>query len=163
MSDGLDRFILAQDSPQFGFAPALRELETGGKRGHWIWYVFPQLAGLGSSWNSEYYGITGAREAIEYLRHPVLRGRLVGITRVVTERLREGAQLKYLMGSDVDTRKIVSSMTLFRAIADSAVGDDPDAHEIREFVSLADEVLACGAAQGYPPCAYTRDFLERLH
>lgn len=161
MSGGLERFIRAQDSPHFGFATALRELETDGKRGHWIWYVFPQLVGLGSSWNSEYYGIAGIPEAIAYLRQPVLRRRLLQITRVLANRLREGSKLTDLMGSDIDTRKIVSSMTLFRTIAEKASGGDPDAQEINEIAALADEVLTYGAAHGYPPCAHTIEVLEQ--
>ena len=160
MSGELDRFIRAQDSPHFGFKSALRELKTQGKRGHWIWYMFPQLVGLGSSWNAEYYGLAGAQEAIAYLRHPVLRNRLLEITRVVANRLREGVQLTDLMGSDVDTLKIISSVTLFRTIIERVHDGDLDAQQLKEFAALADEVLTHGAAQGYPPCSYTTDCLE---
>ena len=156
----LDRFMRAQDSPRFGFRAALRELETEGKRGHWIWYVFPQLAGLGQSWHSEFYGLAGAQEASAYLHHPVLRSRLLEITRVVANRLRQGAQLTHLMGSDVDAQKLISSLTLFRTIARRIHGDDLDAGQLKELAALADDVLAHGAAQGYPPCSYTIDFLE---
>jgi uncharacterized protein (DUF1810 family) len=161
VSEGLERFIRAQDSPHSGFAAARQELETDRKREHWIWYVFPQLVGLGSSWNAEYYGIAGAPEAISYLREPLLRRRLLEITRVVANRLRQGCKLAYLMGSEIDTRKIVSSLTLFRTIAEKVSNGDPDAEELREIAALADEVLTTGAAQGYPPCAYTLEVLER--
>jgi uncharacterized protein (DUF1810 family) len=161
VSDGLERFIGAQDSPHSGFAAALQELETDRKRQHWIWYVFPQLAGLGSSWNAEYYGIAGVPEAIAYLREPRLRRRLLEITRVVANRLRQGCKLAYLMGSDIDTTKIVSSMTLFRTIAGKVADGDPDVEEFREIAALADQVLTTGAAEGYPPCAYTIEVLER--
>ena len=86
VSDDLDRFIRAQDSPQSGLAAALDELRGDGKRTHWIWYVFPQLRGLGNSWNSEFYGIDGVEEAVAYLTHPVLRRRLLQATGIVAER-----------------------------------------------------------------------------
>jgi len=161
MSGELDRFIRAQDSSHFGFGAALRELETEGKRGHWIWYVFPQLVGLGSSWNSEFYGLSGTEEAIAYLRHPVLRSRLLEITRVVANRLRQEVRLTYLMGSDIDTRKLISSMTLFRTIAERVPDGEPYVQQLQELAALAEEVLARGAAQGYPPCSYTVEFLDR--
>jgi hypothetical protein len=63
------------------------------------------------------------------------------------------------LDSDVDTRKIISSLTLFRTIAERAHEADTDGQQLEEFVALADEVLARGAAQGYPPCSYTIDVL----
>jgi uncharacterized protein (DUF1810 family) len=76
MSD-LARFREAQDAPHAGFTVALRELQAGRKTGHWIWYVFPQLAGLGRSSTAVYYGLAGAAEAADYLRDRVLGERLV--------------------------------------------------------------------------------------
>jgi uncharacterized protein (DUF1810 family) len=68
----LDRFREVQDAPHVGFAVALRELKAGRKKSHWIWYVFPQLAGLGQSSTAVYYGLAGAEEAAAYLRDRVL-------------------------------------------------------------------------------------------
>ena len=62
---GLDRFIDAQDRPHGGYADALAEIRSGAKTGHWIWYVFPQLYGLGTSSQSRAYGVRGVAEAIE--------------------------------------------------------------------------------------------------
>ena len=65
MTSTLDRFRAAQDAPHSGFETALEEMRTGRKRGHWIWYVFPQLSGLGGSSFSQTYAINGVAEAVE--------------------------------------------------------------------------------------------------
>lgn len=69
----LNRFVEAQAG---SYGAALAELHSGRKTGHWIWYVFPQLRGLGRSATSEVYGLSGIAEAVAYLRHPVLGPRL---------------------------------------------------------------------------------------
>ena len=68
----LDRFVKAQEMT---YAAALAELRAGGKRGHWIWWVFPQMHGLGTSEYSLFYGIADEAEALAYLSHPVLGAR----------------------------------------------------------------------------------------
>ena len=73
----LERFKLAQDERHSGFDAALSELRAGRKTGHWIWYVFPQLAGLGSSPMAVQYGVEGTAEAVAYLNDPLLRDRLI--------------------------------------------------------------------------------------
>ena len=73
MNFELERFLIAQEH---GYFQALTELCSGKKTSHWIWYIFPQLKGLGHSYNSNYYGIEGKEEAVEYLNHPVLGVRL---------------------------------------------------------------------------------------
>ena len=82
------RFVHAQDSGGIydgtgTYAQALQEVKAGHKRGHWIWYVFPQMKGLGKSEISEFYGINGREEAKAYIEHPVLRERLVEICEAV--------------------------------------------------------------------------------
>jgi uncharacterized protein (DUF1810 family) len=161
VSDDLDRFIRAQDSPQSGLAAALDELRGDGKRTHWIWYVFPQLRGLGNSWNSEFYGIDGVEEAVAYLTHPVLRRRLLQATGIVAEQLGGGVSLRHLFGGDTDARKLVSSLTLFRGVAERASLPDRDVVELRELSRLANEVLTRASEQGYSPCRLTIDVLER--
>lgn len=79
---GLDRFIEAQDKWNT-YQTALEEVKAGKKRTHWIWFIFPQMEGLGTSEKSRYYGIRGRDEAIEYINHPILRDRLVEITEAV--------------------------------------------------------------------------------
>ena len=76
----LERFKTAQESPGSGFDTALAEIRAGRKRSHWIWYIFPQLAGLGGSARSKTFAIEGEGEAEEYLRDPLLRARLLEIT-----------------------------------------------------------------------------------
>ena len=66
-ASALRRFRDAQAKPHAGFAAVLRELQAGRKTGHWIWYIFPQLAGLGQSPTAVYYGLAGAQEAADYL------------------------------------------------------------------------------------------------
>ena len=82
------RFIHAQDSGGIydgtgTYAEALQEVKSGHKFGHWIWYVFPQMKGLGKSEISQFYGINGREEAKSYIEHPILRERLVEISEAV--------------------------------------------------------------------------------
>src|SRR5678816_4449444 len=111
----LDRFHEAQADPHAGFAAALREIEAGQKRSHWIWYVFPQLAGLGASSTAVHYALADEAEATDYLRDPVLGDRLVQAAAAARRHLTgPGAvSVVLLMGSAIDALKLVSSMTLF--------------------------------------------------
>lgn len=104
----LNRFIEAQEN---NYSFALEEIKNGRKRGHWIWYIFPQLKGLGHSYNSDYYGIANIKEAIEYLNHPILGKRLREITEVLLS-LPAGKTAREIVGG-IDARKVKSSMTLF--------------------------------------------------
>jgi uncharacterized protein (DUF1810 family) len=112
---GLERFVDAQDAV---YATALRELRAGYKRTHWIWYVFPQLAGLGLSERSRIYGIASLDEAQNYLAHPVLGPRLVACTQAMLDHT--DASALDILGSP-DDAKFRSSMTLFGRIP----GADP--------------------------------------
>ena len=156
----LERFIKAQDQAHAGFDSALTEMQGEGKEGHWIWYIFPQLSGLGFSSMSRAYAIRDAAEAVEYLRNRTLRDRLLRITTVVAERTRSGIPLQLLMGSSIDATKLVSSLTLFGHIARTLheqEGDDVYA----ALAAAAQEVLTAAASQGYPPCQYTLAQLSR--
>jgi len=150
----LERFRSAQNAALAGFDAALAEIRAGGKRGHWIWYVFPQLAGLGSSSTSQFYGLDGEAEAAAFLRDDELRARLLTITTAVRDQLRAhaGLSLRTLMGSETDARKLVSSLTLFGWMAGKL--HDP------EMADASQDVLSIAAAQGYPACAYTLGRLE---
>jgi uncharacterized protein (DUF1810 family) len=156
----LERFRKAQNSSQSGYAAALGEVHRGRKQGHWIWYVFPQLDGLGTSPLAQTFAIDGETEAEAFLRADDLRSRLIVITQAVAEQLagRPARSLRDLMGSDLDARKLVSSLTLFGNVA-RALYEADGFEACRAMASAADEVLAVAAAQGYPPCAYT---LRRL-
>jgi uncharacterized protein (DUF1810 family) len=154
----LDRFRAAQNSSSAGFDAALRELRSGGKQGHWVWYIFPQLAGLGSSAAARMYAIADEAEAVEFLREAELRSRLLTITTVVAEQLRGGhVGLRVLMGSDLDAKKLVSSLTLFAPVARRLSGEHDDC---RRLADVAGEVLSLAAREGYPACAFTRQRLR---
>jgi uncharacterized protein (DUF1810 family) len=103
----LQRFVEAQEGVYEG---ACVELRRGRKTGHWMWFIFPQLRGLGTSSMAEYYGITSLAEARAYLDHPLLGERLIECSRIVT--LIEGRTLMEIFGSP-DDMKFKSSMTLF--------------------------------------------------
>lgn len=112
MAYDLNRFLTAQERD---YAQALAEIRAGRKRSHWIWYIFPQLRGLGYSYNADYYGIVDAEEARQYLAHPVLGARLREITTALLE-LPESDPL-LVMGRP-DDLKLCSSMTLFEYAAE---------------------------------------------
>lgn len=121
---GLPRFHSAQNSGHpTNYDRALAELRSGRKRSHWIWFVLPQLAGLGRSANALRYGIADMAEARSYLTDPVLRRRLEAVIGVIDEQLRKpGQSLEHLMGSGLDAAKTVSSLTLFEAAGLESVG-----------------------------------------
>lgn len=108
----LQRFVLAQ---QPVYATALAELKAGAKRSHWMWFIFPQAAGLGHSAMAQRYAIASLEEAIGYLAHPLLGARLAECTRAVLEV--SGRSAQQIFGSP-DDMKFRSSMTLF-ATADA--------------------------------------------
>jgi uncharacterized protein (DUF1810 family) len=112
----LDRFISAQEGV---YAGVLDELGRGRKVGHWIWFIFPQIAGLGYSAMSQLYAISSLDEARAYLAHPVLGARLRECAAVVLATT--GRTALEIFGS-IDAMKLRSSMTLFhRAAPDEAV------------------------------------------
>ena len=148
----LDRFKTAQESAAAGIRTAMAELEAGHKRSHWIWYVFPQLAALGRSSMAQHYGLRDVEEALDYFADAQLATRLTDVTRAVAEQLRRGASLPELMGSEIDVIKLVSSLTLFEALARRLPATDARA---QAFLPLAAETLAEAGRQGYARCAYT--------
>lgn len=106
----LERFVKAQEKT---YAAALAELRAGEKRGHWIWWVFPQMRGLGTSEYSVFYGLEDALEARAYLQHPVLGARYRECVEVVYDQLFiRGQGPLVLMGSEVDVKKLRSSLEL---------------------------------------------------
>jgi uncharacterized protein (DUF1810 family) len=109
----LQRFVDAQDRDGI-YDQAMRELRAGGKHSHWMWFVFPQIAGLGSSPMAQHYAISGFAEAKAYLAHPLLRRRLVECARALTELDTTDPEAVF---DPVDARKLQSSMTLFAAAA----------------------------------------------
>jgi len=117
----LERFVRAQDDRGV-FAAALRELQEGRKRSHWMWFVFPQIAGLGRSSTAQYYAISSMAEAKAYLAHPVLGPRLVDGARALTAL--PGSDPVAVLGG-IYAQKLRSSMTLFARA-------DPEARVFRD-------------------------------
>ena len=110
----LDRFVQAQDPLM---ERVRRELRDGRKRSHWMWFVFPQLGGLGRSAMTQYYAIASLDEADAYLRHPILGPRLVDCSELVNRV--EGRSINEIFGSP-DDLKFHSCMTLFSLVQDTA-------------------------------------------
>jgi len=108
----LERFTQAQ-APVY--RQVLAELQQGAKRSHWMWFVFPQVEGLGSSSMAERYAIGSRAEAEAYLRHPVLGPRLVECTQLMLQH--EGTSANAILGSP-DDMKFRSCMTLFAAVSE---------------------------------------------
>jgi uncharacterized protein (DUF1810 family) len=107
----LQRFV---DAQAHTYDQALAELRGGEKRTHWMWFVFPQIAGLGSSGMAQRFAISGLEEARAYLSHPTLGRRLVECARALTDL--DTADARQVFGP-IDAQKLRSSMTLF-ALAD---------------------------------------------
>ena len=131
----LQRFLDAQATD---YAPALAEIKNGRKRSHWMWYIFPQIQGLGFSSISQRYAIQDAAEAAAYLQHPVLGARLLEISQALLGLA--GSNATGIMGSP-DDLKLRSSMTLFGAVPgaspvfqqvlDKFFGGKPDGQTLR--------------------------------
>ena len=127
----LDRFLKAQEK---SYAGALAELQAGAKRGHWIWWILPQMQGLGSSEYAVFYGIADKAEAAAYLAHPVLGTRYRECVAVIHGHLCQARVAPLtLMGSDIDVLKLRSSLELLLSIAPKS--DQP-------FRTQASEILA---------------------
>lgn len=107
MNNTLQRFIDAQAD---SYDTALAEIRNGRKVTHWIWYIFPQIKGLGFSYNAQYYGISSLQEAKDYLQNELLRKRLFEITEALLQH--NGEDIERIMGG-IDALKLKSSMTLF--------------------------------------------------
>ncbi len=112
MAEGLDRFVEAQEPV---YAQALAELRGGAKRSHWMWFIFPQIAGLGLSETARFYAIADFAEARAYLAHPLLGPRLIEATDAILTHIGQSAEA--ILGG-IDAIKLRSSMTLFEAAAE---------------------------------------------
>ena len=103
----INRFLEAQETT---YQQALQEVKSGRKTSHWIWYIFPQIEGLGQSYASHYYGIEDIEEAKAYLQQPIVKQRLLEISSALLEV--EGKNSFEIFGT-LDAIKVQSSMTLF--------------------------------------------------
>ncbi len=123
-SSALQRFHEAQgQGPGYTYDRAIAELRTGRKQSHWIWFVLPQLRGLGRAAMAKRYGIADLAEARAYLADPLLRQRLEEVIAVITDQLQQpGRSLPALMGGEIDAAKTISSLTLFEAAGMPSAG-----------------------------------------
>ena len=126
MAEGLERFVAAQTDV---YPHALAELRAGHKASHWMWFVFPQIAGLGTSPTARFYAIRDLAEARAYLAHPLLGLRLLEVTEAMLAQA--GAETAEAVLGPIDALKLASSMTLFEAAA-------ADADEARPFARCLD-------------------------
>ena len=148
----LERFHEAQARRWAGYDTALAEIRAGGKCSHWIWYIFPQIEGLGHSSTARAYAMRDLGEACAYLRDPVLRARYEEVVAAISEQLVRGIRVEDLMGGRTDALKLGSSLTLFRAAAEQLGREDP------VYASLAERLAALlgqTGEQGYPACDFT--------
>ena len=130
----LTRFILAHEEK---YESALLELETGQKTSHWMWYIFPQMIGLGTSEMSIKYAITDESEAIGYLQNSLLFDHLAAVTKAIHGHVVVmNKQVINVLGSDIDVIKLKSSLHLF-----SQLSKQLRDQKFSEFIQHADEVL----------------------
>ena len=139
--DGLERFVQAQEG---SYARALQEIKNGRKTSHWMWYIFPQLSGLGHSQTARYYAIRDRAEAAAYMAHPVLGSRLLEIS---SELLKlKSSDAREIMGWP-DALKLKSSMTLFglvsrepvfRQVLEQYFGGEEDQYTVQAISRQAD-------------------------
>ena len=141
MTDDLSRFVLAQEGI---YAGVLHELRRGRKVGHWIWFIFPQIAGLGHSATSQHYAVSSLHEARAYLAHPVLGPRLRECAAIVLAA--SGRTALEILGP-IDAMKLRSSMTLFHR----AAPDEPVFRQVLERFYDGQADQATDARLGEPP------------
>lgn len=116
--EGLERFVKAQKRD---YQLALAEVRAGKKQSHWIWYIFPQMSGLGHSCYANLYGIRDKKEAEEYLKHKILGKRLREITMALLEH--DACSAEDIFGN-LDAMKVRSSMTLFDIVSPEDIFDE---------------------------------------
>ena len=118
--DGIERFVIAQQNV---YHRALYEIKNGSKQSHWMWFIFPQIKGLGKSTIANYYAIANLKEAEGFLNHPVLAKHLIEICKVLLAYKKKSAEAIF---GELDAKKLCSSMTLFSQVENA----DPVFQEI---------------------------------
>jgi uncharacterized protein (DUF1810 family) len=148
---GGDRFDLARfvEAQAAVFGQVRHELRSGRKRTHWMWYIFPQLCGLGHSAMAQRYGLRGADEAAAYLAHPLLGARLIECTQLVNQIAARPIEQIF---SAPDNLKFRSCMTLFAFLEDAP----PAFREaLAKYFGAVPDPLTIAALQGVERCAGT--------
>jgi uncharacterized protein (DUF1810 family) len=149
----LDRFVVAQGDD---FERALDEIESGRKQSHWMWYIFPQVSGLGTSGMSRSYAIGSLAEARAFLEHPLLGTRYRQIVDAVWSQVVEGGTTVHGLFGSPDDAKLVSSLTLFAAAAREL---EPTQPHVAAFITHAGEILQASYSQGLAHCEVTERFV----
>ncbi len=121
MKIDINRFVKAQEESYSGYAQALNEIKAGRKTSHWIWYIFPQVKGLGCSGMAGFYGIADREEAEQYLNHDILGARIREITEALLEH--KGKSALDILGH-FDAMKVKSCMTMFDCIAPNDIFEE---------------------------------------
>ncbi|HHT0592076.1 TPA: DUF1810 family protein [Legionella anisa] len=157
----IQRFIKAQQGQDAytSFQLAYDELKAGSKQSHWIWYIFPQLKQLGLSSIAQHFGIVDFKEACDYLQNKELFQNYDAITQLVEQQLKRKTPALILMNGDTDTKKLVSSLTLFREAASFLEHQGDISPNFAALAQRCDRILQETAKQGYPPCKHTLDFV----
>jgi len=158
----LDRFHEAQEGRSFrlpNFNKAYKEIQDGRKTGHWIWYVFPQLKELGMSSTAKKYGLVDFQETCDYLQDPIL---FVNYNKIVQEVLfqLQYTSVKCLMGSSIDAKKLMSSLTLFREAADYLANEKQSSYAYRTLQKNCNLILARASEEQLLPCQDTLNLIK---
>lgn len=134
-SNNLTRFLSAQETC---LDDVLKELRAGRKRSHWIWYIFPQREGLGSSYNSQYYGLKSDDEIAKYIHHEILGPRYFQMVSLVHSWIVVGgSRPNVLMGSSIDSMKLKSSLGTFSFVCSTM---ESKSELVCQFLREADEI-----------------------
>ncbi|MBA2711838.1 MAG: DUF1810 family protein [Tatlockia sp.] len=158
----IKQFIDAQNGKMAmpSYKQALAELSSGSKNGHWIWYILPQIQSLGHSKNAKFFGIKTFAEACDYLQNKILFDRYCEITKTVLRQLQKGTPLLKLMGSSVDTSKLLASLTLFRTATRFLLYQGHLNLGYAKLIEDCDKIFNLVGKKGYSPCKTTLTFLK---
>ncbi len=159
-TEKLEGFVKAHANATAGFNAAIGELQAGRKVGHWVWYIFPQLEGLGKSSVAQRFALADADEAWAYVAHPVLGARLALALETVDQ---HRGTLHDLMADPLDTKKLVSSLTLFGYVCQSHLyGHDALLAARAVAVAVAcRRLLLKAAGEGLPKCLITLEAMPK--
>lgn len=158
----LDRFHNAQQglSSLPSFKQAFGEIHQGTKVSHWIWYILPQLKELGFSGTAKHYGIEDAQEACDYLRNKALFDNYLSIIKEIQIQIKHRS-ITYVMGSSIDAKKLMSSITLFREVAAylNSLQQEPF-HDYKGMVETCDYILERAAKDNLFLCQHTASIIS---
>lgn len=160
-SQKVEPFLKAHANPTAGYDAAVGELQAGRKVGHWVWYIFPQLEGLGKSHAAQRFALADAEEAWAFVSHPLLGARLALAIDTVDQ---HPGPLHVLMGDPVDARKLVSCLTLFYYVCQRHLDEADKLLTARAgAMTLAcHRLLKKAAGEGLPECAFTLQALPKM-